>query len=99
MQVARTLMPIPPAGPSSQDPRRGPDAEENGGEIDRNNHQGHAAETKRISSDGTPQRKPRPCRSAGRRFAGVKIVRGRESCGKTSFIARNRKPKNAEGMP
>src|SRR5262249_13163460 len=69
MQVARALVPIPPASPGSQDPCRRPHAEENGCEIDRNNHKAHAAQTKRISSDGTPQRKPRPCRSAaGHRF-------------------------------
>src|SRR5215831_3141374 len=69
MQVARAPMPIPSAGPRSQNPSRRPHAEENGCEIDRNNHKGHAVQTKRISSDGTPQRKPRPCRSAaGHRF-------------------------------
>jgi hypothetical protein len=49
-------------GPRSQNPSRRSHTDENGCKIDRNNHEGHAAQTKRISSDVTSQRKPRPCR-------------------------------------
>src|SRR5215472_15525650 len=48
-----------------------------------NNHEAHAAQTERISSDGTTQRKLRPCRGRA----------------KTDVIARGRKPKNAGGTP
>ena len=46
MQVAGASVPIAPSGPSSHDPCRCPHAEKNDSGIDRNNHKGHAAETK-----------------------------------------------------
>jgi len=48
MQVARAFVPITPSGPSSHDPRRCSDGEDNGSGIDRNNHKGHAREIKAV---------------------------------------------------
>jgi hypothetical protein len=46
MQVAWAFMPIAPSGPSSHDPCRCAHTQKNGPGIDdRNNHEGHAAET------------------------------------------------------
>src|SRR5215472_14376485 len=46
MQVARAFVPIAPSGPSSHDPCRCAHTQKNGPGIDdRNNHEGHAAET------------------------------------------------------
>src|SRR6516165_2768706 len=95
MQVARTLMPIPSAGPRSQHPCRRPHAEENGSEIDRNNHEGHAAQTKRISPDDTPQRKPRPCQPAEAAISYVQIALGRETAGRPDIVHVGDPPRDA----
>jgi len=55
MQVARAFVPVPPSGPSSHDPCRYPHAEKNGCGIDRNDHEGHAAE-----GQGCSRRIPTP---------------------------------------
>ena len=63
MQVAWAFMPIAPSGPSSYDPCRCAHTQKNGPGIDdRNNHEGHAAETQAMCApDITSQRKQRPC--------------------------------------
>jgi hypothetical protein len=63
MQVAGAFMPIPPSGPSSHDLCRCAHIQKNGHGIDdRNNDEGHAAETQAMCApDITSQGNQRPC--------------------------------------
>jgi hypothetical protein len=74
MEVAGAFVRIAPSGPSSHDPGRCSHAEENGSAIDRDNDEGHAAETNAVlGRHYTSQRKPR---LRGRLAIPVRYFRG-----------------------